>query len=153
MDLNRCGYGLEEYLLPIYFLKMISSTFCTICKLFEPLFSLVPKCDFSMFTNKCRVYSYGYIWIVTPTLLNTPPLAFLYIRFVCMTFFFSKSFLMIAYCQANVSWMKSPKYLYCEKKITVTESNKAGREGGLSKCLCTDDQIQAIRQGNSCFQF
>ena len=107
---------------------MISSTFCTICKLFKPLFSLVPKCDFSMFTNKCTVYSYGYIWIVTPTLLNIPPRPLVH-PFRLYDFFLFKIIFDDCILLGKRIIDEILKIFVLCKKITITESYKAGREG------------------------
>ena len=69
--------------------------------------------------SQCRTYSYRYKWIGTPILIAPPPPPLFHHPLVCMTSFFSKPFVISEWCKAQVSWMKSPKYLYCEKKTII----------------------------------
>lgn len=109
---------------PLHSLKMISNTLWTICKLFKPLYSLVPRCDFIMFTQSCRD-----MWIGT-TIVSPSP-------FTTLWFVWHLSFhFWYVHGAMHTSWMRSPTYLYFEKK-TTTKSCIAGKGRGASTSWCT----------------
>ena len=74
-------------------------------KLFGPLYSLVSQGDFIVFTQSNR-----YMWIGINA--NRPPPLSSLLGFLFKTIFD------ICMCQAHGSWMKSPKCMYWEKKLS-----------------------------------